>query len=474
MSARDGSEPLTRLGVRAAAKAIAAGEISPRELTAAYLSRIEREAGPLNAFRTVMAEQASAAAAAAERAVARGEPLGPLHGVPIAIKDNIEVRGVRMTAGTGLMREHVASEDAFVVRRLRAAGAIIIGKLHMSEWAIGGTTQNIHFGDAHNPWDLARSAGGSSGGAGAAVAADLAPVTLGSDTGGSVRLPASLNGVTGLRPTSGRVSNGGSIPVSWTLDTIGPLARRAEDVARTLAVIAGFDPADPVCADRPVDRYEQALARGAEGLRIGVLGGQARTALTGEVAALLDAAAATFAKLGAQLQPVQLSGLAGVAERTAEVLLAEAAAFHEERLPGNAGRFAPDVLARLRRGAAVSGPRYARGRQEQRRFTRELLTLLHGLDLLLAPATPVPAPVLAESDPLQTTGMLSQHVSIFGFARVPALVLPIGLTASEGLPVGMQLVGRHFDEAMLLRAAHAYQQATDWHLRRAPDHAACR
>ncbi len=467
------AQALTSLGARAAAKAIAAREISPRELTAAHLERIEREDPQLNAFRTVMADEATAAAAEAERAVAAsgGEPLGPLHGVPIAIKDNIEVRGVRMTAGTAVMGEHVAARDAFVVEKLRAAGAVILGKLHMSEWAIGGTTQNLHFGDAHNPWDLDRSAGGSSGGSGAAVAADLAPVTLGSDTGGSVRLPASLCGVTGLRPTSGRVSNGGSIPVSWTLDTIGPLARRAEDVARTLAVIAGFDAADPVCADRAVDRYEQALVRGAEGLRIGMLVGEARSALSGEVAPLLDAAAAAFADLGAELHPVELGGLAGVAEWTADVLLAEAAAYHEERLPGNAGRFAPDVLARLQRGAAVSGPHYARGRQEQRRFTRELLGLLDGLDLLLAPATPVPAPILAESDPLKTTGILSRYISIFGFARVPALVVPIGFTASEGLPVAMQLVGRHFDEAMLLRAAHAYQQATDWHLRRAGDRA---
>ncbi len=467
------AQALTSLGARAAAKAIAAREISPRELTAAHLERIEREDPQLNAFRTVMADEATAAAAEAERAVAAsgGEPLGPLHGVPIAIKDNIEVRGVRMTAGTAVMGEHVAARDAFVVEKLRAAGAVILGKLHMSEWAIGGTTQNIHFGDAHNPWDLDRSAGGSSGGSGAAVAADLAPVTLGSDTGGSVRLPASLCGVTGLRPTSGRVSNGGSIPVSWTLDTIGPLARRAEDVARTLAVIAGFDAADPVCADRAVDRYEQALVRGAEGLRIGMLVGEARSALSGGVAPLLDAAAAAFADLGAELHPVELGGLAGVAEWTADVLLAEAAAYHEERLPGNAGRFAPDVLARLQRGAAVSGPHYARGRQEQRRFTRELLGLLDGLDLLLAPATPVPAPILAESDPLKTTGILSRYISIFGFARVPALVVPIGFTASEGLPVAMQLVGRHFDEAMLLRAAHAYQQATDWHLRRAGDRA---
>lgn len=452
------------LGAREAAEAIAAGELSPRELVAALLHRIETRAEPLNAFRTVMAAEAAAAAADAERAVERGEPLGPLHGVPIALKDNIAVAGVRMTASTTFLRDNVADHDATVVKRLRAAGAIIVGKLHMAEWAIGGTTQNIHFGPARNPWDTERTPGGSSGGSGNAVAADLTPVTLGSDTGGSIRIPASLNGVTGLRPTAGRVSNHGTIPVAWTFDTVGPLARRAEDVARVLGVIAGHDPEDPVCADRAVDDYEAALDRGAEGLAIGLLGGEFRSSLPAETAALHDAAAGVLEGLGARVVFVELSGVEAIGEWTADLLLAEAAAFHAERLAEAPDGFAPDVRARLRRGAAVTGPHYGRGRQEQRRWTREVLGALDGVDLLLAPAAPGPAPLIAESDPLETTRELARYLSIFGFARVPALAVPVGFT--QGLPVAMQLVGRHFDEATLLRAAHAYQQATDWHLRR--------
>ena len=455
----------TALGVREAAQAIAEGRLSPGELVAAFLERIEATAEPLNAFRTVLAEEARAAAADAEHAVERGEPLGPLHGVPIGLKDNIAVEGVPMTASTAVLRDNVADHDANVVMRLRAAGAIIVGKMHMAEWAIGGTTQNLHFGPARNPWDTARVAGGSSGGSGAAVAADLLPVTLGSDTGGSIRIPAALNGITGLRPTAGRVSNHGTIPVAWTFDTVGPMARRAEDVACVLGVIAGYDPEDPVTADRPVDNYEAALAHGADGLTVGLLGGEFRDRLPAETAALHDAAAGVFEDLGARVVAVDgLSGVERVGEWTADLLLAEAAAFHAGRLAETPEVFAEDVLARLRRGAAVTGPRYAEGRQEQRRWTREVLGALERVDLLIAPATPGPAPLLAESDPLHTTRHLAQYVSIFGFARVPSLAVPVGFT--DGLPVSMQLVGRHFDEAMLLRAAHAYQQATDWHLRR--------
>ena len=251
---------------------IAAGELSAVELAEAHLARIAA-AEPLNVFRTVTAELALEQAAAVDAAAERGDPLGPLAGVPVSLKDNIEVAGVRMTAGTSVLRDNVADADAPVYERLRAAGAVLVGKLHMSEWAIGGTTQNIHFGDCHNPWDPRRVSGGSSGGSGAAISADLSLATLGTDTGGSVRLPASLNGCCGLRGTGGRVSNRGSIPVAWTFDAIGPLARRAEDVAAVMGVIAGYDPDDPASADVPVGDLGAELPLGAEGLRIGLLRG---------------------------------------------------------------------------------------------------------------------------------------------------------------------------------------------------------
>jgi aspartyl-tRNA(Asn)/glutamyl-tRNA(Gln) amidotransferase subunit A len=461
------SEPAAapEVSIAEASKRIRAGEASALALTDAYLSRVEAFDGPLNVYRTVMADSARARAAEIDEQVSRGEDPGPLAGVPIALKDNIEVAGIPMTAASGLMRDHIAQSDAPVATALKRAGAVIVGKLHMSEWAIGGTTQNIHFGVGHNPWDPARVPGGSSGGSAAAVAADLALATLGTDTGGSIRLPGSLCGVAGLRPTKGRVSNRGSVPVAWSFDIIGPLARRAEDVAAVLAAIAGYDREDPVCEDVPVDDYVGGLAAGAERLRIGVLGGSFRGApLTPATASVLDTAAARLGELGLQLEEVRLPGHPAAVEVTADLLLAEAAAFHEQRLAEQPDGFAPDVLARLRRGARLSGTQYATGRQAQRRWRREVLEALDDHDILLAPGCPLPAPLISDSDPLAMTGLLAHFISVWALAGTPAIVVPAGFV--DGLPVAMQLIARPFAEATLLHAAHAYQQVTDWHLRR--------
>jgi len=459
---------LTRLGVREAAGLIAEGALSPVALVEAYLERIGRHDAALNVYRTVMADSAREAASRAERAVRAGGSLGSLHGVPVSLKDNIEVEGVRMTAGTSVLRDHVAPRDAPVVTRLREAGAIILGKLHMAEWAIGATTQNIHFGDCHNPWDPARTAGGSSGGSGAALAADLAPATLGTDTGGSVRIPAALNGVSGLRASFGRVPNTGTIPVAWTFDAVGPMARRSEDVARLLEVIGGHDPDDPASADVPGGRYEAALELGAEGLHIGLLTGDYRDTLPDAAAIPLDVAAGVLVGMGADVEPVAVRGLDEAIEWTAELLLAEAASFHGDRLATSPEVFAPDVLKRLRRGQAVGGPHYARGRQAQRAWRRRILGAMDGYDLLLAPAVPEIAPLLAESEPLETTGRLARYMSTAVLARLPALVVPAGFGGPGPMPLGMQLIGRPYDEATLLRAAHAYQQLSDFHERRPP------
>ena len=457
---------LTRLGVREAAGLIAAGELSPVALVEAYLERIERHDAALNVYRTVMGAGALEAAREAERAVAAGEPLGPLHGIPVALKDNIAVDGFLMTAGTSVMGDHIARGDAPVVTRLRAAGALILGKLHMAEWAIGATTQNMHFGDCHNPWDPLRTAGGSSGGSGAALAADLAPATLGTDTGGSVRIPAAMNGISGLRPSAGRVPNTGTIPVAWTFDTVGPMARRAEDVARLLEVIGGYDPEDPASADVPNGGYEAALELGAEGLRIGLLTGDFRDALPDAAAIPLDIAAGVLVGMGADVEHVEVRGLDEAIEWTAEMLLTEAAWYHRERLVASPEVFAQDVLKRLRRGEAITGPHYARGRHAQRGWRRKILGAMEGYDLLLAPAAPEVAPVLSESEPLETTGRLARYMSTAVLARLPALVVPMAFGAGHTLPLGMQLIGRPYDEATILRAAHAYQQISDFHERR--------
>jgi aspartyl-tRNA(Asn)/glutamyl-tRNA(Gln) amidotransferase subunit A len=447
--------------------AIAAGEVSAVELARAYLDRIDASDPALNVYRTVTRELALEQAAAVDDAARAGRPLGPLAGVPVALKDNIAVRGVEMTAGSRHRAGVVAEEDAPVYTRLRDAGAVLLGKLSMSEWAIGATNQNIHYGDVHNPWDPSRVSGGSSGGSGAAIGADLAAATLGTDTGGSVRIPAALNGCCGLRPTAGRVSNRGSIPVAWTFDTIGPLARRAEDVAAMLQVTAGFDHDDPVTADVPVGDYVGALGVGVRGLRVGVLGDW-QDALDADFRARLAAAATQLEDLGAELVDVELSGLDEAIEWTAELLLAEAAWVHRERLRNCPEIFADDVLRRLHRGESISGAHYGRGREWQRAWRRRVLDALSGCDVLLLASATRHAPTAAESEPLAMTGVLARYTGVWVLSRTPALSVPIGFV--QDMPVGMQLVGRPFEEGVLLRTAAAYQSATDWHLRR-PDSA---
>ena len=454
-----------QLGISDVVGLIRAGQLSPVEFVQSCLDRIESLNPALNAYLTVMADTALAAAKAVEQSVTAGDTLGPLHGVPVALKDNCEVAGVRLTGGTPFLRDNVATADAEVVARLRQAGAIILGKLNMHEWAVGGTTRNPHYGPCHNPWDLTRIPGGSSGGSGAAVAADIALVTVGTDTGGSVRIPAALNGVCGLRPTMGRISNRGVIPVSWTFDTVGPLARRAEDIAHVLQVLAGYDPRDVTSRDRPVGDYLAGLNDGVKDWRIGLIGGHFQTEPQPAVVALIAQAARVFEELGAHVEEVGLGDAEGPIECASEMLLADAAAFHQARLAERAEGFGPDVRTRLQIGAQVSGGQYALARQEQRRWQRQLKQTFERCDILLAPTCGIPAPLIEESEGVQTTRLLTRFTYPFSLAQGPVLSIPCGFTDGP-LPVGMQLIAPAWAEASILRAAQAYQQATDWHLQR--------
>jgi aspartyl-tRNA(Asn)/glutamyl-tRNA(Gln) amidotransferase subunit A len=440
-------------------------QVSPVEMVRACLDRIDRFNDRLNAYLTITAESAMAQAQAAEAVVMRGGGLPPLLGIPVALKDNIAVAGVRMTAGSKFLRYNVAGEDANVTARLKLAGAISLGKLNMHEWAFGATSRNPHYGAVRNPWDTSRSPGGSSGGSGVAIAADMALGTLGTDTGGSVRIPGSLCGVCALRPTTGRVSNRGVVPLSWTLDTVGPLAWNVEDIAHLLSVIAGYDSGDPTTVDLPVGDYLTGLRRGVHGLRFGLLGGYFERTSSSETYEPVRIAAQVFEELGASVDVLELPETESTVGWTSEMIAVEAAAVHKERLEARPEDFGLDVLTRLRFGAEISGPRHALARKAQRDWQRELHEVFADYHVLLAPTCSIPAPDIEASQGVETTRLLTRLCYPFSLAGVPALNIPIGFTTS-GLPVGMQLVASKWKEDVLLRAAWSYQQSTHWHERR--------
>ncbi len=428
------------------------GELSPREAVQSFLDRIEELDGELNAYITVRAEEALVEAAALERVRERG----PLYGVPLAVKDVIDVAGVPTTAASKILADHVPTHDAAVVERLRAAGAIILGKLNTHEFAYGALTTSRHFGPARNPWSPDRVCGGSSGGSGAAAAADLAAGTLGTDTAGSIRIPACFCGVSGLRPTTGRVSNRGVVPVSWTFDTVGPIARTAEDCALLLEAIAGGEPS-------PLDG-------GVRGLRVGVVEPLFERGIDPRVAEVARAAVAELRALGARLEPVEppLLEQAGAIQQAA--MLPEATAVHLDWLRTRLADYGPDVRARLLTGLFVPATIYVTGLRARRLAVERMRTLFERLDLLAAPAMPVTAPRIGEETVELEGRAIPYRLSLIRFnspwslVGSPAMSVPCGFV--EGLPVGLALVGRRFAEATVLRAAHAFQSATDWHERR--------
>lgn len=438
--------------------------ISPVELVRAHLERIEALDGRLNCFITRTPELALARAREAEQEIGHGGYRGPLHGVPLALKDLYATRGVRTTAGSSFLADHVPDEDAEAVRRLNAAGVVLLGKLNMHEWALGLTNENPHYGPVRNPWDLERAPGGSSGGSGAALAAGLCMGSLGSDTGGSIRVPAALCGVVGLKPTFGRVSARGVIPLSWHLDHCGPMARTVRDVALLLGAVAGYDPEDPCSAAVPAEDYVAALGAGASGLRAALISGAYAEEAEPQVLAAVRAAAETLAGLGARVDEVELPDAPEAAQMNARMIVSDAAAYHQDRLRAAPERFGVDVRARMELGASFSATEYALARRAQALWRRRLERLFERFDLLLLPAAPMVAPRLG-GDALEAARRLTRFTAPFNLARLPALALPCGFS-QEGLPIGLQIVGRPWAEATVLRAGHAYEQATEWHGRR--------
>jgi aspartyl-tRNA(Asn)/glutamyl-tRNA(Gln) amidotransferase subunit A len=427
------------------------------------LERIAAVDDDVRAYMEVLPETARAEARAVDARRERGERL-PLDGLPVAIKDNIAVAGARWTAGSRLFADRVATTDAEAVRRLRAAGAVIVGKVTTHELAYGCVGHNGVTGWTHNPWDLARVPGGSSAGSGASLGADTAVGALGTDTGGSIRIPAHFNGITGLRPTYGAVSVRGSTPLGAAYDSIGPMARHARDVAAIHAAIAGHDHREPLSADRTAPDVLTGLEDGVGGLRVGVLGGYFAADLAPGVAATLRALADVLAGLGADVTDHALPGAADAVAAWRPQANTMALAGHRAALEATPELFSEDVARLLRGGYDTSGVQLADFLLARTRWQGELIEAFEDLDVLVCPTVPCPAPAIGSPE-MEDIARITGFTSPFALAHVPALSLP-GAPDPDGLPLGVQLVARWWDEPVLLRAAVAVQAATDWHTRR--------
>ena len=462
---------LCSLGIAALGEAISSKQVSPVEAADAYLERIARLDDRFRAYISTASEQASSAARAAENDIQAGNYRGPLHGVPVAVKDLFLVEGLPRTGGSRVLGEDPSRRDATSVARLKAAGAVVLGTLNLHEFAYGPTGINPHYGTARNPWNTERVCGGSSSGSGAAVAARLAAGALGTDTGGSIRIPAALCGVVGLKQTYGLASRDGIYPLCETFDHGGPLARSVEDVALLLQAIAGTDPRDPSTRNAQVGEYTSALRRDLVGLRIGVPKNYFFDDLHPDVSAAVRAALSVLEELGAQVAEIELPFVQAATEAWTSMALAESYLVHEQHLSDHAGELSEDVRDRLGLGKAITARQLVHAQWCRTEVIREMGRVLEAVDLLATPASPIPAvrvsdaAVTHDGRSWQGPEVLGRLCRLAAFTGQPALSLPCGFTA-DGLPVGLQLLGDWFCEPLLLGAAHAYEQATDWHRRR--------
>lgn len=446
------------LSLEDVAQQIAFREVSPVEVTRAVLDRIERVNPALNAYMTVTGESALAAARVAEREITGGEYRGLLHGVPVAVKDLFATKGVRTTAGSKILSDWVPDYDATVVRKLNDAGAIGLGKLGMHEWAFGTTSDNVHFGPVRNPWNTEHVPGGSSGGAGAATAAGLAFATLGSDTGGSVRIPAAACGCVGLMPTYGRASLYGAVPLSWTLDHAGPLTRTVRDAAIVMQAISGYDPLDPATEDVAVPDMLEDIERGAKGLRIGVPTQYFWENVEPDVLALVRKALSDLEAAGAIVREVEWPRVLEYTPVLIAIMFADAAAYHAANFPSHRGDYGAQVAALLDVGLQITGVQLAaatRMMQEERRGGAD--AVLAGVDVLAVPTMPVAAPTIASTRAADPAVRMASFTGPFDFTGQPAISVPCGLTPA-GLPAGIMFAGRRWDEASVLWAGRAYEQ----------------
>jgi aspartyl-tRNA(Asn)/glutamyl-tRNA(Gln) amidotransferase subunit A len=456
--------------IEVAAK-IRAREASCTEILESVLARAKAVQPQLNAFLRIDESLARSAAKLADEELASGRVRGPLHGVPMAHKDMYYRAGVPSSCGSNVKGAEPEKTTATALKRLDTAGAIQFGVLNMAEFAYGPTGHNYHFGHCRNPWDTARITGGSSSGSAATVAARANFAALGSDTGASVRLPAALCGITGLKVTYGRISRAGAMPLSFSMDTVGPLARSAADCALLLSILAGPDPADPTASAAPVPDYVAQLNLPVKGMRVGVALNYFTDDVDGNVGAALTESLKAIESLGCEIVPVTLPDMRAMDAAGAMVLAAEAAAYHGEWLRTRPQSYSPQVRARLERGLAVPATKYIDALRYRGpaldAFTKAVFTKV---DVLHAPCLPIVTPTIAETDVAAsstmdaTLALLTKFMRPFNYLGLPSLALPCGFLAN-GLPVGMQLVGRPFAEDVVLRLGHAFQRATEWHTR---------
>jgi aspartyl-tRNA(Asn)/glutamyl-tRNA(Gln) amidotransferase subunit A len=474
MTTASSMDDRTELVLSEASQLVRTKGLSPVELTQECLSRIERLNPKLNAFITVTADSAVAEARQAEAEVQHGRWRGPLHGIPIALKDLVDMAGVRTTAGSGVFKDRVPTEDAEIVRRLKAAGAVFVGKLNLQECAYGGSSAIGHFGPVHNPWNLDYSPGGSSGGSAAAVAARLCFAAIGTDTGGSIRQPSAYCGVVGLKPTYGRVSTSGVIPLSWSLDHIGPITRTAMDAALMLEIIAGYDPRDITSIDAPVPDYVAAVADSTSSLRLGIPRAYFYDELHPEIQVAMKTALLVLQTITASehdvAAPLTDATYSSWMDSYGAIFTAEAYAYHKDYIARNPELYQAPTLKRLRAGAEVTTGTYIQSRRWLDQVRRSIVHAFDSVDLLITPTARVPpftiADLQADPDTVRAKELAMLHnTRPWNFAGLPTISVPCGFTRT-GLPIGMQITGPPGGEATGLRLAYAYEQATEWHKRK--------
>ena len=448
-------------------------ELSPVEVAEGFLARTEALEPRLNSYITLLREESLAAARQAEKEIQDGTYRGPFHGIPVGLKDLYNTGGIRTTSGSVIFKDYVPDADCTVAERFKAAGAYVIGKLNMTEFAYDPTGDNFHYGPARNPWNTECMTGGSSSGSGAAVASGQCPIAMGSDTGGSVRIPAALCGVVGHKPTYGLISRYGLTPLSWSLDHAGPLTRTVEDAALALNVLAGHDPRDPASAKVPVTDYTKALDGNVRGIRVGVPKEYIWDVVDPDVDGVVKKAIEQLEKLGATVQEVSIPHLKMVPFVLAILLAADVAGAHGDLVRTRGSEIGPLVRMRMEMGLFLTGADYLKAQRVRSLLNREFRQALSQVDLLVTPTIAVPAPKYSDMDAKvggsvrHVRDALTRFTRLFNMSGLPTISVPCGFS-SGGLPIGLQLAGRPFEDATVLKVAYAYEQATEWHKQRPP------